>query len=668
MAAKTEATLISDIAAAVLSGGRRTTAANVRSLLADILDSYANIVDGGQIYQAEVGYSTVFTPTQNTSFVTKKWVTDNFASATGLGSLTQTLAIGNNTGAYDVVIDADQQVKFGSGAAGITHQSVFVDPNHLIIHTHSSLTKSYLLLSDGANSWSDQTASGFISIASGASNAIQLDTTNDYINVFAGAGGFNLYGGTYLIGGTYGGKNASDTLIINSTSHATKGKIYLGSASGLTYNENSGTLSIGNDSQTLTIAGVTYDVGFSCHNDAGTFINNEIHAASNTATLGAIQVGTRSRGTYGTPLVVANGDNLFDVYSVGYDGTDYAIATGIEHEVDGAVGANQVPGRIKFSTANSAGTLTQAMRINSSQQVSIGNYATPSAQRLVTIGQDTAFMSFGSLVGTTSSWAIYGNQAVPSASVAFLYGTSNNTFLNAISNVYISVSGATQSIYALGTQVHSPFATSSGTTTPFTFTVGANTGQTASTEIPNFKVTGNTKTWANGGGATTITNQRWNYLTANTAATSGGGSLTITNSYGFYAEAAVASGVTITNNYAAGFSGSVRVIGRVVKNQGADVASANNLVLGSDGNVFEITGTTQINLISNIAWENGSQVTLLFTSTPTVKHNQATSTTNITIQLAGAVDFVATAGDTLTLCLCEIGGTQAWREISRAVI
>jgi hypothetical protein len=114
--------------------------------------------------------------------------------------------------------------------------------------------------------------------------------------------------------------------------------------------------------------------------------------------------------------------------------------------------------------------------------------------------------------------------------------------------------------------------------------------------------------------------------------------------------------------------GRVVINHRLVMAQGADVASANNLVLGSDGNTFEITGTTQINLISNLTWQNGSQVTLLFTSNPTVKHNQATSTTNITIQLAGAADFVASAGDVLTLVLSEIGGTQAWRETGRSVI
>lgn len=87
------------------------------------------------------------------------------------------------------------------------------------------------------------------------------------------------------------------------------------------------------------------------------------------------------------------------------------------------------------------------------------------------------------------------------------------------------------------------------------------TGSTASIELPYFKVTGASITWANEGAATTIPTQRWNWFTANTASTSGGGSLTITDSYGIYAEAATVSGVTITNNYAAGFGGNINIIG-----------------------------------------------------------------------------------------------------------
>ncbi len=108
--------------------------------------------------------------------------------------------------------------------------------------------------------------------------------------------------------------------------------------------------------------------------------------------------------------------------------------------------------------------------------------------------------------------------------------------------------------------------------------------------------------------------------------------------------------------------------GRIQGAQGIDVASANDLVLGGDGNTFEITGNTQINHIANTGWQNGSEVTLLFTSTPTVDHANASAGANITILLDGAVDFVAAAGDRLKLLLCEIGGTQAWREVGRVTV
>ena len=147
----------------------------------------------------------------------------------------------------------------------------------------------------------------------------------------------------------------------------------------------------------------------------------------------------------------------------------------------------------------------------------------------------------------------------------------------------------------------------------------------------------------------------------------------LTNAAGVYiAGAPVAStNVTVTTNgpYALWVdSGTSRFDGRVVGNQGADVASANDLTLGADGNVFEITGTTQINAITTTNWINGSTISLLFTATPTVKHNTAGGGSTAVILLAGAADFVATAGDTLTLALSEIGGAVAWREISRAVI
>jgi hypothetical protein len=108
--------------------------------------------------------------------------------------------------------------------------------------------------------------------------------------------------------------------------------------------------------------------------------------------------------------------------------------------------------------------------------------------------------------------------------------------------------------------------------------------------------------------------------------------------------------------------------GRNLDRQGADVASAGNLTLGSDGNVFEITGTTTINAITTAGWQTGAIITLVFAASLTVSHNTAGGGGTAVILLAGAVNFSATAGDTLTLRYSEQGGTNAWREVSRAVI
>ena len=107
----------------------------------------------------------------------------------------------------------------------------------------------------------------------------------------------------------------------------------------------------------------------------------------------------------------------------------------------------------------------------------------------------------------------------------------------------------------------------------------------------------------------------------------------------------------------------VKITGRIQGSKGADIASANDLTLGL-GNYFDITGTTQINGIAVANWTAGSEITLQFDSTPTVKHNTAGSAGFASILLAGAVDFVASADDTLTLVY---DGTT-WREKGRAVI
>jgi hypothetical protein len=103
---------------------------------------------------------------------------------------------------------------------------------------------------------------------------------------------------------------------------------------------------------------------------------------------------------------------------------------------------------------------------------------------------------------------------------------------------------------------------------------------------------------------------------------------------------------------------------RMQLKKGATVTAANDLTLGADGNVFHVAGATTINAIAVNDWQAGSEVTLIFDSTPTVKHNTSGSSGFVHMFLAGAVDFSATANDVLTLVYDGV----AWYETGRTVI
>lgn len=273
----------------------------------------------------------------------------------------------------------------------------------------------------------------------------------------------------------------------------------------------------------------------------------------------------------------------------------------------------QITGVSGTLTLESTSNATKGViQIGTTDLVNIGNAATTN-QRVLRIGQNTASIDIGSLVGTTSNGAIYINQLTPSATnYALAQTAANEISLNAssvlrlranntiaatvtVAGVAINASGGlsisnnsndvkilfgrtgsdtfsiqhdVQGLYFYdnttstsllrffntGATAFSTFAATSGAITSYTFTNVANTNQTATTNIPNFRINGANKQWATG----TVANQYWNYLTANTAAFVGAS--TMTNSYGLFVEAATAgTNATITNNFALGLAGSLKI-------------------------------------------------------------------------------------------------------------
>jgi hypothetical protein len=102
---------------------------------------------------------------------------------------------------------------------------------------------------------------------------------------------------------------------------------------------------------------------------------------------------------------------------------------------------------------------------------------------------------------------------------------------------------------------------------------------------------------------------------------------------------------------------------RLQARKGANVTSAGDMTLGTDGNLFHITGTTTINAITIANWQAGSEVTFIFDASVTVKNNTAGGGGTAVMLLAGGADFSATSNDVLKLVY---DGTS-WFEVSRSV-
>jgi len=109
------------------------------------------------------------------------------------------------------------------------------------------------------------------------------------------------------------------------------------------------------------------------------------------------------------------------------------------------------------------------------------------------------------------------------------------------------------------------------------------------------------------------------------------------------------SGITISDN------DEMRHAGTVEWDKGADIASAAALILGTDGNYFDVTGTTSITSVA--AKPIGTRILLQFDGIVTVTHHA----TNLI--LATGANFTTAAGNHLELV--NYDGTN-WREVNRS--
>lgn len=176
---------------------------------------------------------------------------------------------------------------------------------------------------------------------------------------------------------------------------------------------------------------------FTCDIIAGevpsaTTIEYRAHSITNTAALGPIIIGTRSRDAGGgTPAVVQNNDLLLNISAAGYDGADFATAGRIQCFVDNTPGGDDMPGRWIFSTSpDGTQTPSTVLTLNSSQNaIFTGDISTTGGSVTVDPGAATdSFIQFDE--STTGKWRI-GNDATDDSyrlSQGSALGT-NDTFI-----------------------------------------------------------------------------------------------------------------------------------------------------------------------------------------------------------------------------------------------
>jgi hypothetical protein len=134
---------------------------------------------------------------------------------------------------------------------------------------------------------------------------------------------------------------------------------------------------------------------------------NAIAVIGNTNTVDGAYISLlKSRGTTtGSTTIVASGDYLGAITFEGTDGTNPIAAAQIDCRVDGTPGANDMPGRLVFSTtADGASSPTERMRITASGR--IGFLCNPDATWPVVVSASGAN---GSVVGTDGSLGITTN-------------------------------------------------------------------------------------------------------------------------------------------------------------------------------------------------------------------------------------------------------------------
>lgn len=166
-----------------------------------------------------------------------------------------------------------------------------------------------------------------------------------------------------------GGNAANEDVTINGTSHATKTSSYVLLQTG------GGFVGIG----LLVPLGEFHQASSGTASTRGS-----VFSQHNTGAQGALQNFLKSRGSAGTPTVVANGDFIAAIFAQPYDGSAYLRTAGMAYKVNGTVASGSIPTDLVFAAGavdDGSFAANERLRINSAGDGGLGTIGTTAAAR-----------------------------------------------------------------------------------------------------------------------------------------------------------------------------------------------------------------------------------------------------------------------------------------------
>jgi hypothetical protein len=137
--------------------------------------------------------------------------------------------------------------------------------------------------------------------------------------------------------------------------------------------DSSGRLLVGTTTARTNLFNTTIPAQIQSENVGNTAVEYLATRVSNDTTGSSMCLAKARGASAGSVTITQSGDQLGSLNYLGSDGSEFVEAARIEAFVDGTPGANDMPGRLVFSTtADGASSPTERMRIDSSGRLLVG--------------------------------------------------------------------------------------------------------------------------------------------------------------------------------------------------------------------------------------------------------------------------------------------------------